>query len=309
MLLTTVDAETRAHFVVITAAAPESSQPSFVWSSYSVPFSLATGQTEVTDISLEGKWKPGEKQVGILLPPHTTIFLRSIELVQQNIFERGLEAARSFWVFDQMRPYSINFVWGPQIGWNASERAHLYDVLPPVYQSGTLMIYGILIVLIAAFIGYGRLRKIPRTTTVQRICVLLIGVWILLDARMGSEFLSWVWHDRETYIAVQPGERQFRDRDAFYDFADFAAPFVADRESYVFFAEYPWPYLGNMRYLTYPSIPGIDYMNDDTWVIYRRPDMGVDALGQMTIDGEAISPPGTILGRFDKDSFIFRLRS
>ena len=314
-LLTTVSAEAQPHFGVITASSPEPSLFFFEWSSesdpihtiFTLPFSLLTGQTETNDFSFGGKWRPGEQRIHIVLPPNTKIILTSIELTEMNIFERSLEAVRSFWIFDEERPYSINFVWGPQIGWNPAERHHLYDQLPPVYLSGTLVATTVLILLLALIVATAAPRHTPRHIVLRKIGILFLLAWILFDARMGSEFLSWVWHDHTTYIAAEPGQREFRDRDAFYDFADFAAPLVQDRKSYVFFAERPWPYLGNMRYLTYPSIPGIDYMNDDTWVIYRRSDMGVDAAGHMTIDGEAISPVGTVLGLFDIDSFVFRV--
>lgn len=315
MLTTTVGADIRPQSGVIIAASGVPSRFYFSWTtlnepqnrSFTLPFGLTTGAAENQDFSLEGNWQTGSHEIAIILPPHTAIVLMNIELRDQNIFEQVLEPLRSFWVFDTYRPYSINFVWGPQIGWNTAERQHLFDVVPPVSLSGTLAMNVMLLVLMAAMYCIGVWRKTQKKQTLKRIGILLLFVWILFDARMGSEFLSWVWTDHTTYISAEHGQRQFRDRDAFYDFADFAAPFVIDRESYVFFAEYPWPYLGNMRYLTYPSIPGIDYLNDDTWVIYRRSDMGVDELGQMTVDGEAVSPQGKILGRFDDTSFIFRV--
>ena len=139
------------------------------------------------------------------------------------------------------------------------------------------------------------------------IAILVLAVWILLDLRMGSEFLSWVAHDNRTYISVPAGSRTFRDRERFYDFADFAAPFVFDRSSYLFFTDREWPYLGNMRYRTYPAIPGNAIDKDDTWVIFHRPDLGVDNAGRITMNGEPVTAPGKILGRFDDSSFVFRL--
>lgn len=315
MLTTTLDEVFQPQSGVIRVASETPQSFSFIWTmmsdasrtTFTVPFDVITGGEKVFSLHGKPEWRVGKKKIGILLPPQTTLMLKNIELRQNNRIEQLLHAVASFWVFDELRPYSINFVWGPQIGWNAIERQQLYDVQPPISLSGTLAAYGIILMIIIGILGSGLYRKTSKTTIVRRIGILLIGAWILFDVRMGSEFLSWVWHDHTTYIAAEAGEREFRDRNAFYDFAAFAAPFVADRESYVFFAEYPWPYLGNMRYLTYPSIPGIDYMNDDTWVIYRRPDMAVSAAGQMTVDGEPVSPQGTVLGRFDDHSFIFRI--
>ena len=67
-----------------------------------------------------------------------------------------------------------------------------------------------------------------------------------------------------------------------------------------------WPYLGNMRYLTDPDMAGIDYDNDDTWVIYGRPDVTVGTSNNLVMDNEIISEPGRILVRFDDSSFVFR---
>ncbi len=317
MVLTTLAPNFLPDSGSIRAASPVPSELFFTWvmtagqnhSAFSLPLWLDSGEMQDNNFSLRGQhaWQRGEKKIGIVLPPHTTVMLAHIELTRTNVFERGLEAVRSFWTFDALRPYTINFVWGPQIGLNAAERSSLYDRLPPIYLSGTLIVMIVLLGIIATMILYGRLTGTSRTKVVQQISILFLCAWILFDLRMGSEYLTWMWQDHTQYVAAEPGQRQFRDRDAFYDFADFVTPFVRDRESYVFFAERPWPYLGNMRYLTYPSIPGIDYLNDDTWVIYRRPDMVVSGAGQMTINGEVVSPPGKVLGRFDDHSFVFRV--
>lgn len=316
MLITTLDGAFQPQSGVIRAMAPEPAKFYFGWvhaddpeqATFMIPLSLMTGAPEEKDFSLrdDSTWGPGTKRIAVILPPNTTMLLTQLTLQRWNVFEQTLEALRSFWVFDEQRPYSINFVWGPQIGWNPSERNHLYDLLPPVYQSGTLTVLTIVIVLIAVLLCIGIWRKTSKDNIVRWIAVLLLAVWILFDVRMGSEFLSWVVRDYQTYGSKEPGAREFRDRGTFYDFAEFAAPLVADRASYLFFAERPWPYLGAMRYLTYPSIPGID-QNDDTWVVFGRSDLGVNAEGRLTVDGEAATPAGTVLGRFNDDSFVFRV--
>jgi hypothetical protein len=66
--------------------------------------------------------------------------------------------------------------------------------------------------------------------------------------------------------------------------------------------------VGAIRYATYPIVPTNDFTENDTWVIYDRPDVGVDAHGQLTIDGEALTAPGQVLGTFGPGSFVFRLQ-
>lgn len=316
MLLTSLSASFQPEVVILYAASPVPTRFYFAWlmmddqaqGTMTLPFALMTGQLEEQFLSLRGNgaWGKGEKKIGIVLAPNSTIKVQTIELQRPNILEKAMEAVRSFWKLDEARPYSINFVWGPLIGLNNAERSQLYDSLPPLYYSGTLIMNAVVALVIVVIFALGSMQKISHRTVIIRSGALLLFAWIVLDLRMGSEFISWVAHDHATYIS-QSESRTFRDRGQFYDFAEFAQQYVENRTSYIFFAERPWPYLGNMRYLTYPSIPGIDYMKDDTWVIYQRPDMSVNGEGRLTVDGEPVTPAGTLLGRFDASSFVFRL--
>ena len=123
---------------------------------------------------------------------------------------------------------------------------------------------------------------------------------------MDLQFFSWVIDDAREYIHAPYETRTFRDRGGFYDFAAFAQSFISDRTSYIFLAERDWPYLGNMRYLTYPSIPGNAFTKDDLWVIYNRPDIRLNEHNQLISDGVVLSNPGKVLGIFDATSFIFQ---
>lgn len=292
---------------------------SFAWTlenemlrqAFDVPLVIPKGTRRTGSFSMREAedWKGADRKMGLMLPPNSSILLHRIELTEWNMFEQWIAAEKSFWVFDEYRPYSINFLWGPQIGWNPVERTQLYDFLPPIYTSGTLLSYQELLaaMIIIGIWAYARIPKSERKEKFLRIAgALLLLFWVIFDVRMGGEFLSWVIRDQKTYIGANIETRTFRDRDRFYDFAEFAAEKIKDRESYIFFAEQPWPYLGNMRYITYPAIPGIDIEHDDTWAIYHRPDISVGADGKLVNEGQAISAPGTIIGRFDASSFIFR---
>ncbi len=262
------------------------------------PFSLSEVQS----------WNDSSKYFGLLLLPNTTVLLHQIRFDELNAAERFLEIVRSFWTFDGMRTYSINFLWGPHIAENPVARQDLFAYVPPQTPSATAVMYVFLIVTLVLITAFAAIQK---TETAKRRAImlgsfLLLSVWILFDLRMGSEFLASMVYDARSYILSSEQDRTFRDRDRFYDFADFAKLYVADRESYVFLAEQQWPYLGNMRYLTYPSIPGIAYDRDDTWVIYHRSDVSIDESGQLTVDSEPVTNPGKIIGRFDDTSFVFR---
>jgi hypothetical protein len=50
-----------------------------------------------------------------------------------------------------------------------------------------------------------------------------------------------------------------------------------------------------------------DFDRDDTWVIYRRSDLTVGADGRLMLLDEPVTNPGTVLGQFDENSFVFRV--
>ncbi len=273
---------------------------------------LPAGESQMTDVNLasEPAWRNTVKTFGLQFSPGQKLLLTSLTFHKTSPGEAMLNAVRSFFNFDLYRSYSINFVWGPQFALGNVARAQLWDYLPPQAFSATRLVN---ILLIVFFVGLGISlafqTSIPfdakKKIFFRWSLIPLVMVWILWDLRMGSEYLSWMAHDARTYIFASPEERTLRDRDNFYDFAEWARQYVHDREHYVFFAERPWPYLGNMRYITYPSIPGND-TNDDTWVLYKRPEITVDREGRLSAYGSPLSNPGTVLDKFEKGSFVFR---
>lgn len=276
-----------------------------------IDISIQAQNTESLSLSLRANagWRGPIRSIGFLLPPHTQILLNRMDLMRWSPGEKLRSVLKTFFMPDEYRPYSINFVWGPVIGLNPVEMHSVFLDLPPQQIYATYALNILLVIILAILILWARYR-VPagqrKTAVIRAFAIVAIAVWILMDLRMGWEFLSWVRHDRSTYIAAPASSRTFRDRGQFYDFATFVKPYLSDRSSYIFFAEQAWPYLGNMRYLTYPSIPGIDVEHDDTWVIFGRGDVTLNEFGQLAVDGSPVSEPGKILARFDDESFVFR---
>lgn len=100
---------------------------------YTQSIFLPRGEKIVTSFSLSEvkNWHPYAKKIGIALTPGTQILLHRIDFNALNPFERMLERVRSFWTFDEYRPYSINFLWGPQIADNPVLRSTMLLDLPP----------------------------------------------------------------------------------------------------------------------------------------------------------------------------------
>ena len=299
----------------VTVSAKRREQIYFVWiykddperENFDVPMTVPPGKPNVILFSLSDRkdWKSRPKEIGLALPPNTEVIAHRIELISWSPLEMFFDRIKSFWTMDSYAPYSINFLWGPELASNPVQRKVLFDSQPPAGFSATLILNSALLLLAISALFFDKAGR-QRKRFYKIAAGLFFLFWLVLDLRMSSEFLSWTAHDYRTFISEPVNARTFRDRGRFYDFAEYVRPYLFDRSSYVFFATSMWPYLGNMRYLTYPAIPGIDYDNDDTWVIYGRPDVTVGTSNNLVMDNEIISEPGRILVRFDDSSFVFR---
>ncbi len=282
---------------------------------FSSPITIVPGSHAVTAVPLHrlSQWNGTITAIGLQLPPSTSIILHGLTFSHFNPLERLIVGMQSFWTMDSYNPTSINFLWGPQIASNPFERLTVYDQSPPQALSGTLFLsVAGLVAVIMLGIVYAlrwRTRWNGRALFLRGSAICLISLWLLLDMRMGSEYLQWVATDFRTFISAPAEERTLRERGHFYDFIEFVLPLVHDRTSYAFASFQQWPYLGNLRYFTYPILPSADFEHDDTWVIFRRPDFDIDAQQRVTLNGQPVTPPGRILGRFDDSSFVFRIDS
>jgi hypothetical protein len=317
MLLTSSALSFLPHAAEIEAIVPESVAVKFIWSHVSDPeertayiqFTLRrNGTHDPVLLSRSNNWTKGQKEMGLLIDPHSVVFIKKIHFTKWSLFEQIKSGIRSWMQFDTLRPYSINFVWGPQIGWNPMEVNVMYDNVPPISTSAFWMFsLGLTVICIIVLIGNVTKAHFLRRMVNTRVLLVAIGAcWMVLDLYMGAQFLSWVRTDFATYISQPPETRTFRDRSNFYDFAMKAKELVSDRETYIFMSEVPWPYLGNMRYITYPSIPAFRVGTDDTWVIFERVEMDVSPAGELTFNGDPVTHPGTVLSRPSTHTMVFR---
>lgn len=272
------------------------------------------------NVSYYPQWDPWTDRIGVSLPTGAETTLRSITLEHWSISEQIAQAWKSFWTFDRVRPYTINFVWGPLLNFNPVARGEMYYQQPAAGWSANRLFYGFMLLTAAALAGlwYARWREVQTSPAAReaqhRYALIFLGMfaslWVLYDARMGLEFLGSFLYDYRTYLSAEPGERIFRQRGGFDDFVEHTRPFLADRDRYIFLSAHRWPYFGLARYLTYPSLPtepGEAARGVDTWVVYDRTDIRVNVKQQLEGEGgETFSAPGTVLFEFAPGTLVFR---
>ena len=305
--------------VEITYLAPQGTEALLLWhvpgtpdnEVLQLPVMLAAAVVPTTkkiDTSWYKEWVRKPKMLGLRVPKGTDIQIMHFRLRGWNMFDRAWNAVQSYWTFDVFSPYSVNFLWGPILSGSPIARESLYLDLPPHGTYANSVWYVVLLVMGVIALAAGKMRKRAQALGAAFV-ILLCALWLLSDIRMGSEVLSYVWTDFAGHNTVHPQKEQFRERGNFLAFAGAAAPLVTDRGRYVFLTQYPYPFLGLMRYHTYPSLPvGPEAVTEgiDTWVVFARGDVGVDAEGRLTSEGKVVSAPGRILLDFAPDSFVFR---
>lgn len=282
------------------------------------------------------QWDPLADRIALVFKAGADITLQQIQFFHWNPVEKLFYALKSFWHMDVIRPYSINFVWGPRFAVNPIMDATMFKSLPPRGTSAEhvlLVLLGLAAIVIFAIwklqpgpsfakATEGR-RGVPATglftglfskiaqNPIRTFLTLVVAVWILILVRMDLELLAYALKDYRTYISADEGERLFRERKNFDEFAAAAAPLISDRSRYLFMSADRWPYFGAIRYYTYPAIP-VDPTGSvadvDTVVVFDRPDIVVNDRDELTHEGTVLSPPGDVLLRFDDASYVFRIR-
>lgn len=265
-------------------------------------------ETVKLDVRWYNEWDPKPDMMGILLPKGADVQILQFKLTGLSPLDKILAGIRSYWTFDTFTPYSINFLWGPVLSASPIAREKLFIDLPPHGTYANKVWYGLLIITVIAAFSWAW-----NTGDKRRATLGLLGVfaacWILSDLRMGIETMSYAVHDIDTYWSKPQEQRIFRERGDFPLFLDAIQPLVTDRGRYIFLTQFPYPFLGLIRYHTYPALPvAPEAITEgvDTWVVFERPDVRISPDGQLMADGKPISQPGEILFALRDGTFVFR---
>ena len=273
-----------------------------------------TGSPEEQKIEISlaryGQWDERPDRFGIGLKAKTEITVGAIELLGWNIFEKFVEAVKSFWNFDDLNPYSINFLWGPILNFNPIARQQQFTMLPPPvgWSFNKVMIPTLAVA--GGILGFLAWRgSAPRRRTMAIFAVsIFAGAWLLWDMRMGLEFLHYAKQDAERFVLRPIGKRSFRTNLEFRDVVESSMPFLIRSKRYAFLSPPSLPFESIMRYLTYPSLPsreGEGLKDVDVWLTFLMPEVTVNETGQLMMNDLVLSKTGHIIRRFVDGSFLF----
>jgi hypothetical protein len=237
----------------------------------------------------------------------------SVRFLHYTALEKLNALWKSFWTTEEFSAHTINLLLGPAMTTDAGPfdrvfQWHTKAVSANAYLLVFLSISGCALLFFGCYkTQKGRSWESEKKKILCSFFLIIGTVWLFYDVRMGWEFVRNVARDHVEYIAAPVAERRFRDHGRFYDFTAFAEGLVADEEGYEVILPNLWPYLGLMRYLTYPIRPHGDMPQYRTWAVWNRPDISVvdKALRIQGVEG-AFTGAGEVIGRFDRGSFVFR---
>lgn len=258
------------------------------------------------------EWDWQTEKFGIAFPAGTSVVIESMTFRHWAWSEKLIEGWKTFWTFDEFRPYSINFLWGPLITTNEPARVRLFDTLPPIAWSAVRIFFAIILVAGIGAIVYGITSKNNATAKLQAIVFFgytCIAVWIVFDVRMGLELLRYAQSDIASYVLPEPDEKTLRTHASFYSVADAFLPTIRLHDRYALIAPADSPFFANLRYMGYPSVPVTDMasMSGMTLIaVIDRADITMNAESRLVDgNGTVLSLPGRITRRIGVGNFLF----
>ncbi|PIR48112.1 hypothetical protein COU80_06090 [Candidatus Peregrinibacteria bacterium CG10_big_fil_rev_8_21_14_0_10_55_24] len=280
-----------------------------------LPFSVtsASGPQEIAiDVSTSSHWNSRAGEFGIAFPAGAMLVLQSIRFEDWNWFENVYYALKTALTFDTFNAHSINFLWGPQMNSNPVAFAQMHQMDPPFGCSANWAILGFL--LLAGGGCFLFARHHPRFPAITVIGTLLAVSWVLYDARMGLEVLSYVGKDWRTYVLEEPGSRRLRTMDDYYDAIQESAPLLQEQPLYLYVGPPNISYLyALLRYTTYPSLPlrPADWSPDQPgrgfiYMQFNKDDVQL-LEHQLLINGTVVSSSGTLLDVVTPNSYLVRM--
>lgn len=280
---------------------------------YQRNITLPTGDKQRVNIGLDQvpEWDGMPSALALAFPAGAEVLIQNIEWKQYSATEKFIEHLRSFWTTDSFQMYSINFLWGPLLSGTTEGRLTLFDELPPRAWSATRAFYGAFALATIAAIIVRFTNRVAGPARMKTILLAAgVGLWILFDARMTQEIVTYAARDWSSYITKPANERVFRTHATLYDVLPRLDELLGNDERYVLVTREGTPFFSNVRYVLYPAKPVSPPDAGDTkaWIVLGIP--GIDVKnGALTLaDGTTLSASGTLVERFDDSALFFRSR-
>ena len=173
------------------------------------------------------QWNPWTTNIGFIFPAGSDLVLHSLRMYGLRFPERMVEALKSFWHLDEVRPYSINFLWGPLLTQNPFARAKMYNGYPPSAASATRVFYALIGLCLAGILLTSVSRSNARKDSwIGGLIVVFCVCWVLFDVRMGAEIVGYALHDYQTFISQEVPHRVLRTHDDIYDVVEQLKPYT-----------------------------------------------------------------------------------
>ncbi len=312
----------------ITTVSAEALSLDFVWRArgaqpeqyYQISVPIKQGESTARLNMLDySTWDPQAADIGFVIPAGADFRLQKITFKRWNIGEQLAEMWKSFWKFDRIEPYSINFLWGPVLTRTPLATENLWNLTPPPRGWSVGRFVMPLIILWAIGIwAWWMFKPGSRGRTLWgfplHAAVFILGfavLWLGFDLRMGLETISYAKTDYDTFVSKPAGERVFRNTLNLHDVVELSLPELRKSPRFVFLPQPNTPARALVRYLTYPSLPATDTEPIDaldTWLIFERPDIVVGSGGTLLLfNGQPMTRPGKVLRDFGNGSLLFRV--
>lgn len=313
--------------VIIDMQSPQGVNAIFLWhprngdpgNVYQLPVVTEAGRQQVELNMIDfNAWDARADLIGMAFSPGSDVTLLRIRLQHWNVAERIGFMWQSFWKFDPIQPYSINFLWGPVLARTPLGLQNLFVAAPPPtgWSFNRILLPALGLAGAALWIGQRfardmRSKKLLGLPAGLAVFLLLCaGSWLLWDLRMGLEMLSYAKTDYMQFISKEGLDREVRNFENIYDVIWELKPMLLERERYVILQPRGYPYNAIARYLTYPSVPLQGDMPTEgirDWVVLERADVTVDGDGRLTADGKILTPPGKITKQLTNDMYLFQV--
>lgn len=285
---------------------------------YQQYITLPTGSAEraIVDLDALPEWDWTSSTLALAFPAGAELLIEKAEWKAYSFSEKLANRFISFWTPDTFKMYSINFLWGPLISATPEGRSALYEELPPRAWSATRVLYALfalamIIAIITRFVD--PVRGPARAKTI--LLVAGAALWILFDARMTQEIVSYAARDWSTYVLAPKEERVLRTHSGLYDVLRRTDELLGDDERYVLVTREGTPFFSNVRYVLYPAIPVGPFdlpsgqagaIGTTAWIVLGMPGISVKDGVIVASDGTPLSPKGAVVEKFDETSFFFR---